>query len=161
ATFDASGSFTITTSLSLDASADGPHALRLRATDRDGHASVRQIDFTLDTNLVNRAVTADAGVQQMPSVAVDPLDPRHIVIAYMDYSVLTTGYAGIGIAASRDNGVTWQHSTAPLPVGFDQGASNPVAHFDAGGHLFVSYMAVTYLGPKAALTNPAGIYQDT
>ena len=36
----------------------------------------------------NLAITTNADVQQMPSVAVDPLDPKHVVVAYMDYSLL-------------------------------------------------------------------------
>src|SRR5262249_49599578 len=80
--------------------------------------------------LVNEAVTSDPGVQQMPSVAVDPLDSRHVVIAYMDYSLVKTGYAGIGVAVSHDGGSTWQHTSVPLPAGFDQGAANPTVQFD-------------------------------
>src|SRR5207253_11505168 len=103
---------------------------------------------------LNTPITTDPGVQQMPSVAVDPLDSQHVVIAYMDYSLVSTGYAGLGVAVSHDNGTTWQHSSVPLPAGFDQGAANPIAHFDDQGHVFVSFMAVTFLGPKAPLTNP-------
>jgi hypothetical protein len=36
------------------------------------------------------AVTSDPGVQQMPSLTVDPADSKHLVIAYMDYSLLKT-----------------------------------------------------------------------
>src|SRR5262249_1915339 len=39
-------------------------------------------------SLVSQAVTSNPGVQQMPSVAVDPADSKHLVIAYMDYSLL-------------------------------------------------------------------------
>src|SRR5262249_17477634 len=107
-----------------------------------------------DTALVNRPVTTDPGVQQMPSVAVDPHDADHVVIAYMDYSLVSTGYAGIAVAVSHDGGDSWQYSAVPLPAGFDQGAANPITHFDDQGHVFVSFMAVTFLGPKAPLTNP-------
>jgi RHS repeat-associated protein len=48
--FDASGGFTFTTGLALDGSADGPHAVHLRATDRVGNASDPvDVSFTLDT----------------------------------------------------------------------------------------------------------------
>src|SRR5678815_3605572 len=77
--------------------------------------------------LRNVAVTTDPGVQQMPSVAADPRDPNHVVIAYMDRALVATGYAGIGAAVSRDAGDTWQKSVVPLPHGFDQGAAEPVA----------------------------------
>jgi hypothetical protein len=112
--------------------------------------------------LVNEAVTTDPGVQQMPSVAVDPLDSSHVVIAYMDYSLLTTGYAGIGVAVSHDGGSTWQHTAVPLPAGFDQGAANPIAKFDGQGHVFVSFMAATFLDPteRPPLTNPTPANPD-
>jgi hypothetical protein len=103
--------------------------------------------------IVNEAVTTDPGVQQMPSVAADPHDSQHVVIAYMDYSLVKTGYAGIGVAVSHDGGTTWQRSAIPLPPQFDQGAANPIARFDDQGHVFVSFMAATFLGPKAPLTN--------
>ena len=40
----------------------------------------------------------------MPSVAVNPLDADHVVVAYMDYSLVDNDYAGIGVAESN-NGV--------------------------------------------------------
>src|SRR5262245_13722276 len=85
---------------------------------------------------INVPVTTDGGVQQMPSVAVDPRDSQHLVIVYMDYALLHTGYAGLGVAVSRDAGDTWRYSAMPLPAGFDQGAANPVAHFDNNGHVY-------------------------
>jgi hypothetical protein len=118
---------------------------------------------------VNQAITADAGVQQMPSVAVDPLDPSHVVVAYMDRSLVDTGYAGIGVAVSHDGGVHWGEETpVPLAAGFDQGAANPMVQFGGQGHVFVSFMAATFPGPKPPpLTNPyfdvrgeAGIHSD-
>jgi hypothetical protein len=36
----------------------------------------------------NLPLTSNSDVQQMPSVAVDPNDPNHVVVAYMDYSLL-------------------------------------------------------------------------
>src|SRR5207245_1386322 len=122
---DASGQFHFRTTLPLDGTADGQHRLRLRATDGAGNVSIRAIPFTLHTSLVNRAVTTDKGVQQMPSVAVDPADSRHVVIAYLDYSLVKTGYAGIGVAMSHDAGTSWQHTSVPLPANFDQGAAAP------------------------------------
>src|SRR5262249_21755329 len=71
---------------------------------------------TPSTSIANIAVTTDPGVQQMPSVAVDPADPNHVVIAYMDYSLRTTGYSGIGVRVSHDGGNTWQQSTTNIPL---------------------------------------------
>lgn len=47
--FDASGSFTFTTNLPLDGSADGPHTIHLRATDSAGNTSgSSDLPFTLE-----------------------------------------------------------------------------------------------------------------
>ncbi len=104
----------------------------------------------------NQAITADPGVQQMPSVAVDPHNSNHVVIAYMDYSLLRTGYAGIGVRVSTDGGAHWQSTSVPLPSDFDQGAADPTVQFDDQGHVFISYMAATFLGGLPPLTNPDG-----
>jgi hypothetical protein len=103
----------------------------------------------------NEAVATGSGVQQNPSIAVDPANPDHIVVAYMDNTLVNTGYAGIGVAVSTDGGSTWQHTSIPLPSGFNQGAATPTVQFDGRGNVFVEFMAATFLGPnKPALTFP-------
>jgi hypothetical protein len=151
---DAAGNFRFATPLALDGTADGPHTVVLRATDGAGNGAQASTTFTLATSGVNRAVTTDPGEQQMPSIVVDPLDANHLVLAYMDRSLVTTGYAGIGVAVSHDAGATWQYASVPLPAGFAQGAANPIAKFDGQGHVFVSFMAATFLGTQPPLTNP-------
>lgn len=48
--FDASGNFSFATTLSLDGTADGPHTVRFKATDKAGNTSVpTDFSFTLDT----------------------------------------------------------------------------------------------------------------
>lgn len=115
----------------------------------------------------NQVLTTDPGVQQMPSIAVDPLDPDHVVVAYMDYSLVDTGYAGIGVKVSRDGGRSWSMSSVPLPANFAEGAANPVIKFDNVDHdanlpgiqnrAFVSFMAATFLGSKPPITNASGV----
>ena len=100
----------------------------------------------------NQAVTSGSGVQQNPSIAVDPANPDHIVVAYMDNTLVNTGYAGIGVAVSNDGGTTWQADSVPLPGGFDQGAATPTVQFDGQGNVFVEFMAATFLGPEASRT---------
>jgi hypothetical protein len=102
----------------------------------------------------NQALANDGGVQQMPSIAVNPLDPNHLVTVYMDYALVSTGYAGLGTAVSHDGGATWQRSTVPLPAGFDQGAAYPTVRFDAQGRPHVVFMAATFPGTKPTLTYP-------
>ena len=104
----------------------------------------------------NVAITSNAGVQQMPSIAVDPLDSRHEVVAYMDYSLLSTGYAGIGVAVTNDGGVIWTHDSIPLPAGFSEGAATPTVQFNAQGQAFVSFAAATFLGQLPPITDPGG-----
>jgi FG-GAP-like repeat len=95
----------------------------------------------------NINLTNDPGVQQQPSVAVDPHDSQHIVVAFMDHSLKTNGYAGIGTLSSTDGGAHWSAEQAlPLPTGFDQGAANPIVQFDGQGHIFITFMSVTYKG---------------
>jgi hypothetical protein len=103
----------------------------------------------------NQAVTSGSSIEQMPSIAVDPANPNHLVLAYLDYGLVTTGYAGIGVEVSNDGGTTWYQSSVPLAAGFDQGASAPTVEFDGQGGVHVSFMAATFLGPKKpSLTNP-------
>ncbi len=136
--------------------------LMFEALERRSLLSVSGVFDSLaaDLAIVNQRITTDSNVQQMPSIAVDPLDNNHLVLAYMDYSLVQTGYAGIGVAVSHDGGDTWQDSSSiPLPsFGYKQkpadGAADPIVRFDDQGHVFVSFMAVTYLGDQPSLTNP-------
>ncbi len=104
----------------------------------------------------NVPITTDPGVQQMPSIEVDPRNASHLVTAYMDYSLLTTGYAGIGVAVSENGGATWEHTSIPLPAPFDQGAATPTVAFSAQGQVFVSFAAATFLGQLPPITDPNG-----
>jgi hypothetical protein len=161
-------------------------------------------------------------VQQMPSIAVDPKDPTHLVAAYMDYGLqdttsaapvsagsatvtpvasgfsavvgekliidqglsnqetvtvtaatgntftatfanshaagfgISTGYAGLGVAVSHDSGATWARTSIPLPAKFNEAAGQPVVQFDAQGHVYVAFMAATFLGPDPGLIYDTG-----
>jgi hypothetical protein len=127
------------------------------------------IDLALLGAPANEPVAAGTGVQQAPSIAVDPTNPQHLVAAFMDYSLLTTGYAGIGVKVSNDGGKTWTPSTISVPLpndpsdpndpknpkDFDQGAAAPTVAFDAQGNVYVSYMAATFLGGQPTITSIA------
>jgi hypothetical protein len=110
----------------------------------------------LEHRLAPANVAVTPGGQEMPSVAVDPHNPDHVVIAYMDQSLVGTGYAGIGVAVSHDGGASWQQTSIPVPADFSQGAANPVVTFDGQSpeHVYVSFMAATFKGNQPALTNP-------
>jgi RHS repeat-associated protein len=54
------GTFSLTTALPLDHTADGPHTEHLRATDRAGNVSTSDVSFTLDTVSPAVSVTSPA-----------------------------------------------------------------------------------------------------
>jgi hypothetical protein len=115
------------------------------------------IDLALLGPETNQAVTTGTGGQQMPSIAVDPNNASRLVVAYMDYSLIQTGYAGIGVGLSNDGGKTWAHSSIPLPASFAGGAADPKVSFDSQGHVYLSFMAATFLGTlKPNQTDPSG-----
>ena len=118
------------------------------------------VDLALLGGNTNQQLTTDSGVQQEPSIAVDPNNPDHIVVAYMDYnytdpSGLNSGYAGIDIQYSVDGGTTWTTSPIALPTGFSGGASNPIVQFGNNGSFYLVFEAATfYDATPPALTQP-------
>src|SRR5215510_11616414 len=112
-------------------------------------------DRTLPSVSLLGALVSGPGAQQMPSIAVDPLNANHVVVAYMDSSLVNSGYAGVGVAVSHDGGQNWERTSLPIPDDFSAGAADPVAQFDGQGHLFISFAAATFLGANTpALTVP-------
>lgn len=104
---------------------------------------------------VTQAITSDSQTQQNPSIAADPLDPDHVVLAFMDYALSSHGYAGIGVAVTRDGGRSWERNAINLPSGFEQGASDLIAKFDSEGHVFVTFMAASFKGKETPpILNP-------
>lgn len=115
----------------------------------------------------DEAVTNDAGVQQMPSIAVDPHDSKHVVMAFLDYNrqaegIANNGFAGVRVQVSHDGGATWQQTVVPLNGNFSQAAGQPVVQFDKDGGVNVVFQSATFLGKDSngsSLT--PGIIQDT
>ncbi len=134
-----------------------------RRTPRFGRLIVEELEERLSPS-ANVPITTDSGVQQNPAIAADPNDGNHLVVAYMDYSLLTTGYAGIGVAVSFDAGADWQYTSILLPAPFDQGSADPHVAFDDQGHVYVSFMAATYSGALPPITDDivsAGLPSDS
>lgn len=145
----------------------GENRLRAMVRDRFGQKRVSVQKVVYLPPEMDRALFSDSGVQQMPSVAVHPHDPDHVVVAYMDYSLPMgdaelpgEGYAGIGVAVSRNGGLTWTRSQVPVPAPFNQGAASPVVRFDNTGRVYVTYMAATFFGEKPELTHPNVNHRD-
>jgi hypothetical protein len=162
-----SGSLTVTLPGSVDSppagfSDSGPIYLGMvvdpanAAGDRNTANNSNQ-GLGIDTALLSNApLTTGSAAQQQPSITVDPQNPKHLVVAYMDYSLAQPGYAGIGVQSSTNGGLTWQTSSVPLPAGFSQAAGYPVVAFDGQGHVYVSFMAATFLGPQPPVIFPDG-----
>ena len=123
---------------------------------RSRRLEVEELESRVMLSGANVPLTTEPGVQQMPSIAADPSDSQHLVVVYMDRSLVNTGYAGLGTKVSHDGGTTWQQTVVPLPAGFDQGAASPIVCFDGQGRVFVSFQAATFLGPPAPLTSLIG-----
>jgi len=77
------------------------------------------------------------GLQQAEtSVAVNPLDPRNVVVTYTDYSGdLGTGSA-LGYGFTTDGGRTWQTRVISFPEAADMGDTSVVA--DGNGRFFLT-----------------------
>ena len=97
--------------------------------------------------------------QQNETVAIDPTNPQHILVASEDWH---GGYDGIGKGAlfasySRDGGITW--ASARIATGVGRGAlpsalGHPKAAFDNFGNLFLTYSSgyVLYSGVSTGVT---------
>ena len=75
-------------------------------------------------------------------------------MSYLDYSQLTTGYAGIGVSVSENGGAHVVEFGDRAAGEVLQGAATPVTQFDDTGHVYVSFSAATFLGSKPGLTDP-------
>jgi hypothetical protein len=138
-------------------------------TETDGANNANQgqgLDLAPVVTPGNQLLSTGSGTQQDPSVAVDPDHPNHVAVAYMDYALMTDGYAGIEVADSTQGGEsgTWTYSKVPLPSfnasGGSLAAGYPVAQFDNQGNLAVSFMAADFLGTQAAGTLPPEIFPE-
>jgi hypothetical protein len=86
-----------------------------------------------------------------PSVAVNPKDPRQVVVAYQ---------VPAHIAYSRDAGVSWQHAPDLAPPRFKISGDVSVT-YDRQGHAILCYIAFNKLGTFnywGHATNTNGIY---
>ena len=68
---------------------DPEHALAHNVTTDDANQGLG-IDEAALSVTPNQSVATGSGVQQDPSIAVDPTNPNHIVVAYMDSTLVTT-----------------------------------------------------------------------
>ncbi len=153
-----SGSLTVTLPGSVIAppagfTATGPIYLGLVVDPTDSAGESNTADKSnqglgIDTALVsNAALTTDPNAEQQPTVVVDPNNPNHIVVAYMDFDLSSGGgpvYASIGVQTSTDGGRSWTTTSLPLPAGFSGAAGYPSMAFDGQGRVYIAFMAATF-----------------
>lgn len=97
----------------------------------------------------NVQVTSVPQGNNEPSIAVDPLDPMHIVAAGNDYGTPASD-AWVGYYVSWDGGKNWSRglipgypggSISPSPLNGYKAAGDPVVVFDGQGNVYISGIA--------------------
>jgi hypothetical protein len=145
--FDASGNFTDSTALLLDHSADGPHTLQLRATDKAGNVSgLTPVTFTLDTTPPLVTFDLDPSTNSAPvgdhqtifsSVIVDGQTEPNLPVTLVETGATTTAdgtgrfhFDGVPLAVL---GVNSFHVQATDPAGNVGSAANTFTWVQTGG----------------------------
>jgi streptogramin lyase len=113
----ASGAFSLPTALDLDGSADGPHTVRFRGTDRAGNLSAPvSLSFTLDTTPPPVVLDLD------PAFDTAPLGDLETTLATVSLRGQTEPDTlvvldGLGLSTRSDTQGTFSFSGAPLLLG--------------------------------------------
>ncbi len=93
---------------------------------RDGY---RSIQVNVDRYGCN--IPADAANE--PSIAIDPTDPRKVVIGWRQFDTIESSFRQAGYAYSHDGGHTWVFPGSLTPGVF---GSDPVLDSDAAGTIY-------------------------
>jgi hypothetical protein len=131
---------------------EGRPPKNVRVTKDGSPGSYRRVDGTIDSTM-ERCGTGRRE-QNEPSVAVDPRNPRIIVIGANDYcAAITTGDSWLGFYRSANGGRTWRNSLVPgYPTDTSAAgraspafescsvASDPTLSFDLTGRLFFGFI---------------------
>ncbi len=89
----------------------------------------------------NMLITRDLGgspIQTEPHMAVDPLDPKHVVVGVIDYNA-----PNVVSYVSIDGGATWEGPFQPRYLAEDVGAGgDPVVAFDRNGKVYIASISI-------------------
>lgn len=99
----------------------------------------------------NVLVKSSPAAQHQPSIAVNPRDSEHVVLSWVDESLLDNSRGGVAVAVSHDGGGTWSQSEVQLPIGFADAADLPVIRFAADGRIWITFQATGLLGRELDL----------
>jgi hypothetical protein len=106
-------------------------------------ASAQQVPFrnaapAFSRNVILTQQLGYAPYQTEPHIAVDPLDPLHLVAGVIDYN-----FSGATAYVSFDGGATWD---GPKPVRFFRddlaAGGDPVVAFDRQGNVYLSQISI-------------------
>ena len=95
----------------------------------------------------NVNASVQAGAQSSADIAIDPIDPKHVIGSSNDIST-----SFMRLYESYDGGATWTNTTLPLPASpYDAYTNYPAVTFDATGNAYASYLGVNSAGDATTL----------
>ena len=101
----------------------------------------------------NVNITKLAGNQSEAAIAIDPLDPTHVV----EFSNRERG-AGMYVANSVDGGATWTVKSFARDDQFGKACCDPTLSWDAYGNLFMAWLDIEDSGAiPVALSTDGGL----
>jgi hypothetical protein len=124
----------------LPHAAEGVTPEELTTSDAIGFEVHGRASFTtrqVNVNAAGQNVVGDGANE--PTIAVDPVDPRHIVIGWRQFATVTSGMREAGFAHSHDGGLSWTAGTLTPGVG----RSDPVVNVDSQG----TFLYYSFTGP--------------
>ena len=105
------------------------------------------------TPFPNVNITKLAGNQSEAAIAIDPLDPTHVV----EFSNRERG-AGMYVASSVDGGATWTVSSFARDDRFGKACCDPTLSWDAYGNLFMAWLDIEDSGAiPVAISTDGGL----
>ena len=91
----------------------------------------------------NILITRDLGnvpIQTEPHIAVNPLDPEHLIVGVIDYNA-----PNVVSYVSIDAGQTWEGPFQPRYIDGDLGAGgDPVVDFDRNGNAYIASISIGF-----------------
>ncbi|MGB2984971.1 MAG: sialidase family protein [Phycisphaerae bacterium] len=96
---------------------------------------------SIQVNVDHRGCNIVGDAANEPSIAIDPTDPRRIVIGWRQFDTIESDFRQAGWAYSHDAGHTWAFPGVLQPGVF---GSDPVLDADGDGNLY--YYTLTRLG---------------
>ena len=93
----------------------------------------------VNVNALGKNIVGDAANE--PSVAMDPLNPNHMVVGWRQFDSVTSNFRQAGNAYSTDGGKTW-HNNVVLTKGTFR--SDPVINFDSKGNFYYNSLLETF-----------------